>query len=57
MRKTYNIRGIIIGEGKPKIIVPIIEKDEVSIIEKAKSMVHFPIDVIEWRADAFEGCF
>lgn len=57
MKKTFNIRGIIIGEGKPKIIVPIIEKDEVSIIEKANSMVHFPIDVVEWRADVFKDVF
>jgi 3-dehydroquinate dehydratase I len=57
MRKTYNIRGITVGEGKPKIIVPIIEKNEALIIEKAKSMLRFPIDVIEWRADAFEDVF
>ena len=57
MIKTYNIRGITIGEGKPKIIVPIIEKNEALIIEKANSMLHFPIDVIEWRADAFDNVF
>lgn len=57
MRKTYSIRGKTIGEGKPKIIVPIIEENETLIIEKAKSMVHLPIDVIEWRADAYEGIF
>jgi 3-dehydroquinate dehydratase-1 len=57
MKKIYNIRGIIIGEGKPKIIVPIIEKNETLIYEKAKSMVDLPIDVIEWRVDAFDDVF
>jgi len=57
MSKTYNIRGIAIGEGKPKIVVPIIENTEASIFEKAKSISQLPVDVIEWRADAFDDIF
>lgn len=54
MKKVYTVRGVTIGEGRPKIIVPIIEKTNIEIIEKAKSLLQLPIDVIEWRADAYE---
>ncbi len=54
MKKIYSIRGITIGEGRPKIIVPIIEKTEAAIMEKANSLIELPVDVIEWRADAYE---
>ena len=54
MKKVYTVRGVTIGEGRPKIIVPIIEKTDAAITEKAMSLLQLPTDVIEWRADAYE---
>lgn len=51
------IRGLNIGEGTPKIIVPIVGKTKEAIIEKANSFTGMRIDVVEWRADFFEGVF
>lgn len=57
MKKAYEVKGIKIGEGKPKIIVPIVEKEKKSIIEKALSLKGLPFDVIEWRVDFYEDVF
>jgi len=57
MKKTYDVRGIRIGEGRPKIIVPIVGKDIQSILDKAKSFDKSPIDIVEWRADFYEDAY
>lgn len=51
------VRNVKIGEGIPKICVPIIGKTAASIIEEAKSFDQIPVDVVEWRVDWFENVF
>ena len=51
------VRGLRIGEGIPKICVPIVEKTSKEIIEMAKKIVDSPADLVEWRADWFEDVF
>lgn len=51
------VRGLQIGEGTPKICVPIVEKNEENIIEEAKKILDSPADLVEWRADWFEEIF
>ncbi len=51
--KTYRVKDIIIGEGSPKIVVPIVGKTEEEIIEKASSFTKYKIDVVEWRVDFY----
>lgn len=51
------IRGLQIGEGTPKICVPIVEKNEENIIEAAKKILDSPADLVEWRADWFDDVF
>ncbi len=51
------VRGLRIGEGIPKICVPIVEKTSKEIIEMAKKIVDSPADLVEWRADWFEDIF
>lgn len=51
------VRGVQIGEGIPKICVPIVEKTSKEIIEIAKKIVDSPADLVEWRADWFEDIF
>ncbi|MFZ5969740.1 MAG: type I 3-dehydroquinate dehydratase [Bacillota bacterium] len=57
MKKIYEVKGIRIGEGRPKIIAPIVGKDKEAIIEKARSFEGLPIDVVEWRVDFYEDVF
>lgn len=54
---TVKIRGIEIGAGSPKIIVPIVGVTKEDIIEEAKTFDSIPIDVVEWRVDWFEDVF
>lgn len=55
--KTVQIRNIIIGEGQPKICVPIVGKNEEEILQEAAALSSLPVDVVEWRADWFQDVF
>ena len=50
-----NIRGCCIGEGRPKVILPIVERTEAAILEKAVQFSTLSADCVEWRVDWFEG--
>lgn len=49
------VRELEIGVGMPKICVPITDTTERAIVESARIMHDFPVDLVEWRADWFEG--
>ena len=49
-----DIRGCRIGEGRPKVIVPIVEPTESAILEKAAQFSTLRVDCVEWRVDLFE---
>lgn len=51
-----NIRGRIIGQGRPKVIVPIVERTEAAILAEATALAARALDFVEWRADWFGGC-
>lgn len=46
-----------IGEGVPKICVPIVGKTKEEILAAAKSFADVKMDVVEWRVDWFDGVF
>ena len=50
-----NVRGCRIGEGRPKVILPIVERTEAAILEKAVQFSTLSADCVEWRVDWFEG--
>lgn len=50
-----NIRGCCIGEGRPKVIIPIVEPTETAVLEKAAEFSTLHADCVEWRIDCFEG--
>lgn len=50
------IRGCHIGEGRPNVIVPIVETTESKILERAFEFSRLRIDCVEWRVDWFEQC-
>ena len=53
--KPVIVRNVIIGEGMPKICVPIVGKTEDEILQAAKEIVNVPADLVEWRADWYEA--
>ena len=54
---TVYIRNLAIGEGRPKICVPICGITKEAIIEEAKKILNLPADIVEWRADWYEDVF
>ena len=49
-----NVRGCHIGEGRPKVILPIVERAEAAILEKAAQFSTLQADCVEWRVDHFD---
>ena len=51
--KYLAIHGCRIGEGRPKVILPIVEQTEEAILEKAAQFSTWKADCVEWRVDLF----
>jgi len=51
------VRNVKIGEGIPKICVPIVGLTRDAIIEEAKNIATLSADIVEWRADWYEDVF
>ncbi|MBR5126987.1 MAG: type I 3-dehydroquinate dehydratase [Roseburia sp.] len=47
------IKGKKIGEGRPCVCVPVMGREKNEIIEEILELVKSPVDIIEWRVDAF----
>lgn len=52
---VVEVRGVRIGEGIPKIIVPIVGKTKDEILKAAASLKEVQLDLVEWRVDWFDG--
>ena len=55
--KTVQVRNITLGEGRPKICVPIVGQTQDDILLEAGTFARIPVDVVEWRVDWFEDVF
>ena len=51
---ALTIKNVTIGEGTPKIIVPLIGSTEEQILQEAETVKLLNPDIIEWRVDFFE---
>ncbi|KKE79637.1 3-dehydroquinate dehydratase [Bacilli bacterium VT-13-104] len=51
---TVKVKNITIGEGMPKICVPIVGETVEKIVEEAEYLTTLEADVVEWRVDFFE---
>lgn len=51
------VRNLAIGEGRPKICVPIVAKTREAIVAEAERFCTLPVDLVEWRADWYEDVF
>ncbi|MDO5424124.1 MAG: type I 3-dehydroquinate dehydratase [Eubacteriales bacterium] len=53
---NIQVRNLTIGEGRPKICVPIVEPTADAICRAAREAKSHPCDMVEWRADFYEDC-
>ncbi len=51
---TVKVKNITIGEGMPKICVPIVGETVEKIVEEAEYLTTLEANVVEWRVDFFE---
>lgn len=51
---TLMIRDVKIGEGAPKVIVPLVGKTEEELLEEAMLIKSSQPDLVEWRVDFFD---
>lgn len=51
------VRNIMIGEGRPKICIPIVGRTRMEILAEASSFSTLPVDLVEWRADWYVDVF
>lgn len=54
---TVYIKNLAIGEGRPKICVPICGKTKEAILDEAKKILELPADIVEWRGDWYDDVF
>jgi len=54
MKKVVKIKNVIIGEGLPKICVPMVGETISELIEEANFLKGLDLDVVEWRVDFFK---
>lgn len=52
--KTVTVRNTVIGEGRPKICVPLVGTTRAALLEEASALADSRADLIEWRADWYE---
>lgn len=55
MKKPITVKGVTIGEGAPKICVPMVGESLEQLIEEASYIQALDCDVVEWRVDCFDG--
>jgi len=54
MSNYIQVKDVKIGEGIPKICIPIVEETKEDIMTFVKSLSDTPCDIIEWRVDWYE---
>lgn len=55
--KSIKVRNLILGEGMPKICVPVTGVTEEEILKQTKEAAKQHPDLLEWRADFYEALF
>ncbi|MEQ8153339.1 MAG: type I 3-dehydroquinate dehydratase [Clostridiaceae bacterium] len=54
MSKVVTVKGITIGEGIPKICIPMVGETLSQLVEEASYLKTLDFDIVEWRVDFFE---
>src|SRR5690606_16458439 len=48
------VRNIIIGNGIPKIIVPLVGGSDAELIDEVRHVMNLEPDIVEWRVDTYD---
>ena len=56
MSAVCTVRGLCLGQGRPKICVPLVGRTLPELLEEARELETLPADLAEWRVDGFEFC-
>lgn len=51
MSRVINIRALRLGEGRPKICIPLLGAQRRELLEEARQLRQAPADLAEWRVD------
>ncbi len=51
---SIKVKNLVIGEGVPKICIPIVSKTRDGILSELKNATTLAVDIIEWRVDYYE---
>ncbi len=54
-RPVLQVRGVSLGKGRPKIIVPLTDAHDATLLAAAHRVADSPADMVEWRADRYAG--
>jgi len=55
MKNIVTVKDVKLGEGIPKICVPIVGKTKEELIDEVASLKDISLDVVEWRVDFYEN--
>ena len=55
--KVVNVKGVAIGEGMTKVCVPIVAATDYDIDYQLRIISKSKTDMVEFRADTYDGCF
>lgn len=55
MKKVVIVKDVKLGEGIPKICVPIVGRTKEELIEEVAALKEISLDVVEWRVDFYEN--
>ena len=53
MGSIVQVRNLTLGEGLPKICIPLTDTDLHSLLRSAQTLLKGPCDLVEWRADFY----
>lgn len=56
MRRIVKIRETVLGDGVPKICIPVTAANQTELQEQVRKALDGPCDLLEWRADFFGTC-
>lgn len=54
MKNIVKVKNLKIGQGPPKICIPIVARTEEDILEEAQFLKTLHLDLVEWRADFYD---
>lgn len=55
MKKIVTVKDVKLGEGIPKICVPIVGRTKEELVEEIAALKDISLDVVEWRVDFYEN--